>query len=84
MIHVHTLTLYIILFHVRLQYDVRGADSSFFVDDSRTADKLAGVDRKITTFKGFKVCYDLVMGVCVWGGEGGRGMCFSHEVKVMI
>jgi len=35
------------------------------VDDSRTADKLADVDRKIKTFKGFRVCYDLVMGVCV-------------------
>jgi hypothetical protein len=51
-----------------LQYEVRGTDSSFFVDDSWTADKLAGVDRKIMTFKGFRVCYDLVRereSVCV-------------------
>jgi len=49
------------------------------VDDSRTADRLAAVDRKITTFKGFKVCYDLVMGVCVcvWRGGGGGG--FASE-----
>ena len=65
LIHIHTLSLCIILFHFSLQYDVRGADSSFFVDDSRIADKLASVDKKIMTFKGFRVCYDLVVGVCV-------------------
>jgi hypothetical protein len=48
-----------------LQYEVRGTDSSFFVDDSWTADKLASVDRKIATYKGFRVCYGLIMGVCV-------------------
>ncbi|GFG38323.1 hypothetical protein Cfor_01734 [Coptotermes formosanus] len=40
---------------IPLNYEVRGADSSFFVDDSRTADKLASVDRKIMTFKGFRL-----------------------------
>jgi len=71
LIHIHTLNLCIVLFHFCWQYDIRGADSSFFVDDSRTANKLAGVDRTIMTFKGFKVRYDLVMGV--GGGGGGTG-----------
>jgi hypothetical protein len=48
--------LCIILLHFYLQYEVRGVDSSFFVDDREAAEKLANADRKITTITGFKVC----------------------------
>lgn len=40
---------------IPLNYEVRGVDSSFFVDDSVAAEKLANADRKITTIKGFKL-----------------------------
>jgi hypothetical protein len=44
------------LFLLPLQYEVRGIDSSFFIDDSEAAEKLANADRTITTIQGFKVC----------------------------
>jgi hypothetical protein len=46
-----------------LQYEVRGIDSSFFIDDSQVAEKLAGISKKITTVKGYKVCYVVFMDV---------------------
>jgi len=46
-----------------LQYEVRGTDSSFFVDDSQAAEKLASINKKITTIKGYKVCYIVFMDV---------------------
>jgi hypothetical protein len=56
LIWVPVLFLCEILFLLPLQYEVRGVDSSFFVDDSEAAEKLANADRKITTIQGFKVC----------------------------
>jgi hypothetical protein len=47
---------YVILLYFSLQYEIRGSDSSFFVDDSEAAEKLANADRKNTTIKGYKVC----------------------------
>jgi hypothetical protein len=46
-----------VLFYFSLQYEVCGNRSSFFVDDSEAAEKLANTDRKITTIKGYGVCY---------------------------
>jgi hypothetical protein len=46
-----------------LQYEVQGRDSSFSVDDSQTTDKLAIVNKKVTTIEGYKVCYIVFMDV---------------------
>jgi hypothetical protein len=56
LIWVHTLFLCEILFYFSLQYEVCGNHSSFSVDDSEAAEKLAITDRKITTIKGYEVC----------------------------
>ncbi|PNF23518.1 hypothetical protein B7P43_G05619 [Cryptotermes secundus] len=40
---------------IPLKYEVRGIDSSFFVDDSEAAERLDNADRKITTIKGFRL-----------------------------
>ncbi|XP_021921286.1 nuclear RNA export factor 1-like [Zootermopsis nevadensis] len=40
---------------IPLRYEVRGSDSSFFVDDYNAAEKLTSISKKITTFKGFKL-----------------------------
>ncbi|PNF34519.1 hypothetical protein B7P43_G10726 [Cryptotermes secundus] len=40
---------------IPLNYEIRGIDSSFFVDDSEAAEKLDNADRKIITVKGFKL-----------------------------
>jgi nuclear RNA export factor len=40
---------------VPLRYEVRGTDSSFFVDDFIVAEKLASVSKRITTCRGFKL-----------------------------
>jgi hypothetical protein len=40
-----------------LQYEVRGRDSSFFIDDSQAAEKLAVANKKVTTIEEYKVCY---------------------------
>jgi hypothetical protein len=56
LIWAHTLFLCEILFHISLQYEVYGNHLSFFVDDSEAAEKLAVIDMKITTLKGYKVC----------------------------
>jgi hypothetical protein len=46
-----------------LQYEVQGRDSSFFVDDSQAAEKLAVGNKKVTTVKGYKVCYVVFLDV---------------------
>jgi nuclear RNA export factor len=40
---------------IPLRYQVRGAHSSFFVDDFCVAEKLASINKKITTCSGFKL-----------------------------
>jgi hypothetical protein len=57
LIHVHTLFFFLCvsLISLLLQYEVRGKDSSFYVDDSQAAEKLALVNKKVTTIEGYKV-----------------------------
>jgi hypothetical protein len=40
---------------IPLSYQVRGTNSSFFVDDYKAAEKLASANKKITTTEGFQL-----------------------------
>ncbi|XP_069679720.1 nuclear RNA export factor 1 [Periplaneta americana] len=48
---------------IPLAYEVRGSESSFYVDDSYAAEKLASIDRRITTTKGFKLLVKVKPGI---------------------
>jgi hypothetical protein len=67
-----------------LQYEVQGRDSSFFIDDSQSAEKLAIVNKKLLLLKDirFVMLYNEIFSVYLLGEvvQFSRGQRFDDHL----